>query len=137
VSPTALESWSLSRKTIVAVATIAFIAAAYAALKWIRQDITYWSRSVTFTYRSDTLEQCARLVALNLSGVTVSNDGKVIALNVPGQEGVLVKPTGNAQEAWLVVFGHSPSISQRGPAAEAPVKAFLEGLRDEFARWCS
>ena len=134
---TPLQSWSLTRKSIAAIVAVIVATASYRALIWVRKDITYWSRSVTFTYRTDTLEQCTRLVALDLPGVTVSTNGKEFALSVPNLEGVIVKPTSNAQEARLVVYGHSRSISTLGPESEEAVNDTLRQLSAEFARLCS
>lgn len=137
MSHTSLESWALTRKTIATVGALVLATALYHALTWIRRDITYWSRSTTFTYQSETLERCARLVVLNLPAVSISMKGKEIVLHVPGQEGVLVKPTATSREARLVVFGHSKSISTLGPPSEEPVNAFLRELSGEFTKWCN
>ncbi len=127
------------RRSIASVVIISLCIGAFLALRWIRLDITYWSRSVTVPYRTDTLASCVRLAFADLPGVSASFSGSDIMLKVPHLEGALVKPTPTPQVARIVVYGHSTSVSHLGPAAEEEelVAALLHQLSTEITRQCT
>ena len=126
-------SW---RKLIAVVLAIAFGLAAALSVRWIWRDITYWSRSVTAAYKTDSLSDCVRTAIADWPEVSASAADGVIALAVPGQEGALVKGTPDPQVARIVVYGHSESVSHLGPASEEPVAALLGELKDRMATRC-
>lgn len=131
------QSFQLWRQSLVAAMAIALVVGLFIALQWIRRDITYWSKGTTFTYQTDSLETCARLVALSVPGVSVLDVSQEIHLRVPGHEGAIIKPASEQQVAWLVIYGHSESVARLGPAAEESVKASLAQLGGQFTELCS
>lgn len=124
------------RKLIAAVLVIAFGLGAAFSIRWIWRDITYWSRSVTVAYQSDSLGDCVRTAIADWPEVSASSADGVIRLVVPGQEGALVKDTPDPQVARIVVYGHSESVSHLGPASEEPVAALLGELKGRIATRC-
>ena len=124
------------RKLIAAVLVIAFGLAAAFSIRWIWRDITYWSRSVTVAYKTDTLGDCVGTAIADWPEVSASSADGVITLVVPGQEGVLVKDTPDPQVARIVVYGHGESVSHLGPASEEPVAALLGELKGRIATRC-
>ena len=91
------------RKLIAAVLVIAFGLGAIFSIRWIWRDITYWSRSVTVAYKTDTLGDCVRTAIADWPEVSATSADGVITLVVPGQEGALVKDTPEPQVARIVV----------------------------------
>jgi hypothetical protein len=106
------------RRLIGSFLLIALCVTSYFAIRWIWRDITYWSRSATVPYRTDTLEQCVRLA------------------EIPAQEGVIVKDTPTPGVARIVVYGHSDAVSHLGPSAEEPVNELLGQLRSRISSRC-
>lgn len=127
----------LQRKTIAAMLAAALALGAAWAIRWIWRDITYWSRSVTFPHGSEPLRDCLARALPGLPGVSMRAANGEILLDVPGQEGALVKPTPDAGVARIVVFGHSASVSTLGPPAEEPVAATLQSLKSAFSASCA
>jgi hypothetical protein len=125
------------RRILGALLAVALLVAAGAAVRWIRRDITYWSRSVTFAHGSASLPACLPRALPELPGVSIRSSGEEIRLDVPGQEGALVKPTPEAGVARIVVYGHSASVSSLGPPAEEPVAAALQALKAAFSASCA
>jgi hypothetical protein len=125
------------RKLIAAVLAISFGLAAAFSIRWIWRDITYWSRSVTVAYKTDSLGDCVKTALADWPEVSASVADGVIALAVPGQEGALVKDTPDPQVARIVVYGHSESVSHLGPASEEPVTALLGELKGRMATRCA
>ena len=124
------------RKLIAAVLVIVIGLGAAFSIRWIWRDITYWSRSVTVAYKTDTLGDCVRTALVDWPEVSASSADGVITLVVPGQEGALVKDTPDPQFARIVIYGHSESVSHLGPASEGPVAAVLGELKDRMATRC-
>jgi len=124
------------RKLIATVLAIAFAIAAAWSIRWIWRDITYWSRSVTVEYRTATLADCVSAAIAEWPEVSTSSAAGVINLQIPGQEGVLVKDTPDVHVARIVVFGHSASVSHLGPASEEPVAALLRDLKGRMSLHC-
>jgi len=107
-----------SRRRLLAVVFIAIIGvASFLAFHWVWRDITYWSRSVTVGYETDSLEACVRLL--------------------PEREDVVVKSTDEPKVARIVVFGHSESVSQLGPASEEDAAAVLRDMRTAVSERCN
>ena len=125
------------RKAIAAILIVTFVLGSAWAVRWIWLDITYWSRSVTFAHGSEPLEACLPRALPALPGVAVRGGPGEIRLDVPGQEGALVKPTHEAGVARIVVYGHSDSVSTLGPPAEKPVAAILQSLKSAFSASCA
>ena len=107
------------------------------AYRWIRRDITYWSRSVTVAYETYSLEACVRLVVAGMPDVSVISLGPPLSLRVPEQEGVIVNNSLDPRVARIVVFGHSESVSYLGPASEEPVAAVLHDLKTAMSARCT
>jgi hypothetical protein len=127
-----------SRRRLIAAALIAVLCvASVLAYRWIRRDITYWSRSVTVEYDTGSLEACVRLAVAGMPDVSVLSAGPPISLRVPEQEGVIVKDTPDPKVARIVVFGHSESVSYPGPASEEPVAAVLRKLKTAMSGRCT
>jgi hypothetical protein len=105
------------RRLIASFLLIALGITSFFAIRWVWRDITYWSRSTTVAYETDTLEECIRLA-------------------VPAHEGVIVKDTPTPRVARIVVYGHSESVSKLGPAAEEPVTELLSQLRSRISSQC-
>ncbi len=124
------------RRLIAIVLAIALCMISYFAFRWVRSDITYWSRSTTVEYKTATLEQCVNLAVADLPGVSAFIAGPIINLRVPAQEGVIVKDTPTPQVARIVVYGHSETISQLGPKSEQPVTVLLRQLSDRMSSRC-
>ena len=98
--------------------TIAIIGvASFLAIRWAWRDITYWSRSVTVEYETDSLEACVRLL--------------------PEREDVIVKSTDEPQVARIVVFGHSESVSRLGPPSEEDAAAVLRDMKTVVSERCT
>src|SRR5262249_49155078 len=110
--------FSTTRRMIGTTVLGVFFVASCFAIRWVWRDITYWSRSATVAYKNPTLEDCVRIAITDWPGVSASFKGPVISLQVPDQEGVIVKDTPTPQLARIVVSGHSRSISNLGPASE-------------------
>ena len=125
------------RRLIAAALITALCVASVLAYRWIRRDITYWSRSVTVEYETYSLEACVRLVVAGMPDVSVVSLGPPVSLRVPEQEGVIVKDTPDPKVARIVVFGHSESVSYLGPASEEPVAAVLHELKTEMSGRCT
>ena len=125
------------RRILAGLLVIVLVVAAGAAVRWIWRDITYWSRSVTFAHGTASLETCLPRALPGLPGVSIRSSGEEIRLDVPGQEGALVKPTPEAGVARIVVYGHSASVSTLGPPAEEPVAAALQALKSAFSASCA
>lgn len=106
-----------SRRRLIAAVVLAVIGvASFLAIRWAWRDITYWSRSVTVEYETDSLEACVRLL--------------------PEREDVIVKPTDQPQVARIVVFGHSESVSHLGPASEEDAAAVLQDMKTVVSERC-
>lgn len=125
------------RRILAGLLAIALLVTTGAAVRWIWRDITYWSRSVTFAHGSELLEACLPRALAGLPGVAIRPSGEEIRLDLPGQEGALVKPTPEAGVARIVVYGHSASVSTLGPPAEEPVTAALQALKSAFSASCA
>jgi hypothetical protein len=130
------QTHARQRKTLAAILVIALTVSAAYAVRWIWRDITYWSRSVTFTHGSESLEICLPRALPALPGVSIQSIGDEVHLDVPGLEGALVKPTPEPRVARIVAFGHSASVSTLGPPAEEPVTAALQSLKSAFSASC-
>jgi hypothetical protein len=124
------------RKAVATILIATLVLGAAWAVRWIWRDITYWSRSVTFPHGSEPLRDCLARALPELPGVALRAGGDEILLDVPGQEGALVKPTPDAGVARIVVYGHSASVSTLGPPAEEPVAATLQSLKSAFSASC-
>lgn len=131
------RSISRKRRTLAAILAVSLALAAAGAVRWIWRDITYWSRSVTFAHGAAALGSCLPRALPALPGVSIRPSGDEFRLDLPGQEGALVKPTPEAGVARIVVFGHSASVSTLGPAAEEPVAAALQTLKSAFSASCA
>lgn len=127
----------VQRKTIGTILIVTLALGAAWAIRWIWLDITYWSRSATFAHGAAPLETCLPRALPELPGVAIRPGSDAILLDVPGQEGALVKPTPEAGVARIVVYGHSASISTLGPPAEEPVAATLRSLQSAFSASCA
>jgi hypothetical protein len=125
-----------SRRLIAMLLLIGLCAISYFAFRWVRNDITYWSRSTTAEYQTATLEQCVKLVVADWPGVSADFSGPTIDLRVPAQEGVILKDTPTPRVARIVVYGHSESVSRLGPGSEEPVADLLRKLRDRISTRC-
>lgn len=115
---------------------IALAISAACAIRWIWRDITYWSRSATFAHGNESLAACLPRALPSLPGVSIRSAGEEIRLEVPGQEGAIVKATPELRVARIVVYGHSASVSTLGPPAEEPVSAALQSLQSAFSASC-
>ena len=124
------------RRLISIVLVVALCIISYFAIIWIRRDITYWSRSTTVEYKTATLEQCVRLAVAEWPDVSADFSGSMIKLQVPAQEGVIVKDTPAPQVARIVVYGHSDSVSYLGPSSEEPVTELLGQLSRRMSLRC-
>jgi hypothetical protein len=124
------------RKTLAAVLVVVFAFAAAYYVRWVWRDITYWSRSVTFSHGSESLAACLPRALPGLPGVAIRPTGEEIRLDVPGLEGALVKPTPEPRVARIVAYGHSATISTLGPPEEEPVAAALQALKSAFSAAC-
>lgn len=109
---------------------------AFRAMGWVWRDITYWSRSTTVSYKTDSLEECVRLAAADWPDISASFSGPEIMLRTPLQEGVIVKDTPTPKLARIVVFGHSESISHLGPSSEDSVSELLRRLSHDLSLRC-
>lgn len=126
-------SW---RKLIAVVLVIAFALGAAFSIRWIWRDITYWSRSLTVAYETATLGDCMKEAFADRPEVSVSFADGSFKLQIPGQEGALVKDTPDPHVARIVVYGHSASVSHLGPASEEPVTALLGELKSRLSTRC-
>jgi hypothetical protein len=131
------RSLARKRRTLAALFVIALALAAVVAVRWIWRDITYWSRSVTFAHGTASLGTCLPLALAALPGVSIRPSGEAFQIELPGQEGALVKPTPDAGVARIVIYGHSASVSTLGPPAEEPVAAALQALKSAFSASCA
>ncbi len=116
---------------------IALVTAAAFATRWIWRDITYWSRSVTFARGTVPLESCVSRALAGIPGVEMRVHDAEIRLEVPGQEGALVKPAREPNRARIVVYGHSDSVAMLGPPQEEPVAALLQSMKSAFSATCN
>jgi hypothetical protein len=124
------------RRAIALILAIGLCTTLVFAVRWVWRDITYWSRSTTVAYQADSLEQCVRMAVADLPGVSVIASGPAIQLQVPAQEGALVKGTPEPRVARIVVYGHSNSVSRLGPASEEAVTELLQQLRQAISARC-
>jgi len=124
------------RRILAGLLAIALAVAAACAVRWIWRDITYWSRSVTFEHGTESLAACLPRALPKIPGVSIRSTGEEIRLDVPGQEGAIVKATPESRIARIVVYGHSASVSALGPPAEEPVNAALQSLKSAFSATC-
>jgi hypothetical protein len=129
-------TFSKWRQLIAIILVISLCVISYFAIRWVWHDITYWSRSTTVAYKTDTLEQCVRIAIADLPDVSAFISGSMIGLQVPTQEGVLVKDTPTPRVARIVVYGHSDSISYLGPSSEESVTELLRQLSDRMSSRC-
>jgi hypothetical protein len=127
------ETW---RRLIAAILIITLSVVSYFAIRWVWRDITYWSRSTTVAYKTATLEECVRIAVADWPGVSAFYSEPMINLQVPAQEGVIVKDTPTPQVARIVVYGHSDSISYLGPSSEEPVTELLRQLSHRISLRC-
>lgn len=125
------------RRALAAILVVGLVAGAVYAIRWIWRDIAYWSRSVTFAHGSEPLETCLARALPGLPGISLRAANGEFQLDVPGQEGALVKPTPDAGVARIIVYGHSASVSTLGPPAEEPVAATLQSLKSAFSASCA
>lgn len=124
------------RRLIAVILAITLCVASYFAIRWVWRDITYWSRSTTVAYETDTLEQCVRIAIADWPRVSATFSGPLISLQVPAQEGVIVKDTPTPQVARIVVYGHSDSISYLGPSSEDAVMDLLRQISHRMSLRC-
>ena len=124
------------RKLIATVLMIVLGLTATISIRWIWRDIAYWSRSVTVEYKTATLGECVRTAIADWPEVSASSAEGIVNLQVPGQEGALVKDTPDPHVARIVVFGHSESVSHPGPASEEPVNVLLRELKGRVSMHC-
>ena len=125
------------RRLIMAVLVATFCVVAFLSWRWVWRDIRYWSRSATVKYETDSLESCVAQAVAGMPGVSVISSGPPVSLQVPSQEGVIVKDTPEPRVARIVVYGHSESISTLGPAAEEPVANLLRELKTAISARCA
>jgi hypothetical protein len=126
-------SW---RRLIGIILVVALCIISYFAIQWVWRDITYWSRSTTVECKTATLEECVRLAVSDWPDVSAVVSAPIIKLQVPAQEGVIVKDTPTPQVARIVVYGHSESVSYLGPSAEEPVTELIRQLSRSMSARC-
>lgn len=132
-----IRAYSHRRRILGSILIVSLVLGSAWAVRWIWRDITYWSRSDTFEHGAVSLDVCLPRALPDLPGVELHAEDDIFLLEVPGQEGALVKPTPDADIARIVVFGHSATISKLGPPAEEPVAATLHSLKSAFSASCA
>jgi len=125
------------RRALAAFVLVLLAIGSFYAVRWVWRDITYWSRSVTVPYHTDSIEACVLMVLPDWPDVSAKFEAGVLRLSTPLQEGLIVKDGGKPNLLRIVVYGHSATIARLGPADEGPVLAYLHRLAGVVEAQCN